>query len=182
GKRLGKELNKYRQLIQDLDGKQLNQLQDDGQLDLDGENFSTEDILVFREAKAGTEALSNRFISIDMDCELTDDLIAEGLAREVVNRIQKTRKDIGLNVTDRITINYAADGKLAAAIEKHRDYIAGETLCTEFIMAPADNHVFEIDGNCLTINISTKSKLRLLPSFLYTRQIRISSNGHPNQL
>jgi len=153
GKRLGKELNKYRQLIQDLDGKQLNQLQEDGSLTLDGETFTTEDVLVFREAKEGTEALSNRFISIDMDCELNDDLIHEGLAREVVNRIQKTRKDIGLNVTDRITINYKTNDKLAAAIEKHRDYITKETLCTDFAADKANEHSFDVDGNELTLDI-----------------------------
>ncbi len=52
-----------------------------------------------------------------MDCVLTDDLMDEGLAREVVNRIQKTRKDIGLNVTDRIIIDFSADEK---ARQRHR--------------------------------------------------------------
>jgi len=153
GKRLGKELNKYRMLIQDLDAKQLNQLQEQGSLTLDGESFSMEDILVFREAKEGLEALSNRFISIDMDCELNDDLIDEGLAREVVNRIQKTRKDIGLNVTDRIQIKYATNDRLSLAIEKHKDYIARETLCTDFVAEEADTHSFDVEGNELKLDI-----------------------------
>lgn len=153
GKRFGKEMNKFRQLIQELDGKQLNQLQEDGSLTLEGESFSTEDILVFREAKEGTEALSNRFISIDMDCELNDDLIDEGLAREVVNRIQKTRKDIGLNITDRIQIKYATNERLALAIEKHKNYIARETLCTDFVAEEAKTHSFDVEGNELTLDI-----------------------------
>jgi len=154
GKRFGKAFNQYRMLIQGLDAKALNQLQEQGSLTLEGEEFSTDDILVFREAKEGTEALSNRFISIDIDCELNDDLVAEGLAREVVNRIQKTRKDIGLNVTDRILVDYRADEKLAAAIEKHKDYIAGETLCTVIKASEsADEHDFDVDSNKLTLNI-----------------------------
>jgi isoleucyl-tRNA synthetase len=153
GKRFGKAFNQYRMAIQDLDAKALNQLQEDGSLVIDGESFSTDDILVFREAKEGTQALSNRFISIDMDCELNDDLIDEGLAREVINRIQKTRKDIGLNVTDRISITYNADERLASAIEKHRDYIAGETLCNTFTAASASTHSFDVDGNALTLDI-----------------------------
>jgi len=157
GKRLGKELNRYRNLIQDLDAKALNQLQEDGSLTLEDETFSTEDILVYREAKEGTEALSNRFISIDMDCELSNDLVDEGLAREVVNRIQKTRKDIGLNVTDRIRIDYTADEKLASAIEKHRDYITRETLCTDLTVAEASEHDFDVDGNTLKLNIQKQS-------------------------
>ena len=153
GKRFGKEMNKYRQLIQELDGKQLNQLQEDGSLTLEGESFSAQDILVFREAKEGTEALSNRFISIDMDCELNDDLVDEGLAREVVNRIQKTRKDIGLNVTDRIQIKYATNERLALAIEKHKDHIARETLCTDFVAEEANTHSFDVEGNALKLDI-----------------------------
>ncbi len=154
GKRLGKEFNRYRQQIQDLDAAQLNALQDDGSITLSEESFSTEDILVFREAKEGTEALSNRFISIDMDCQLNEELIDEGLAREVINRIQKTRKDIGLNVTDRISINYTAGDALGRAIEKHKDYIARETLCTNFTQQDsASEHSFDVEGDALTLDI-----------------------------
>ena len=154
GRRLGKDLNKYRQLIQDLDAAQLNLLQEQGSLTLDDESFNTEDILVFREAKEGTQALSNRFISIDMDCELTDDLVDEGLAREVVNRIQKTRKDIGLDVTDRIQVDFTASERLEGAINKHRDYIAGETLSTALTsQTTLEGFDFDIEGQQLTITI-----------------------------
>ena len=154
GKRFGKEFNKFRQQIQDLNATQLNTLQEEGSITLGGESFSTEDILVFREAKEGTEALSNRFISIDMNCELNDDLINEGLAREVINRIQKTRKDIGLNVTDRIIVHYFANDALAVAIEKHREYIAKETLSTDFIQQDtASEHSFDVEGNELKLDI-----------------------------
>jgi len=154
GKRFGKEFNKFRQQIQDLNATQLNTLQEEGSITLGGESFCTEDILVFREAKEGTEALSNRFISIDMNCELNDDLINEGLAREVINRIQKTRKDIGLNVTDRIIVHYFANDALAVAIEKHREYIAKETLSTDFIQQDtASEHSFDVEGNELKLDI-----------------------------
>ncbi|MDC1529255.1 isoleucine--tRNA ligase [Gammaproteobacteria bacterium] len=154
GKRFGKEFNAFRQLIQNLDAEQLNMLQEDGSITLGEESFSTEDILVFREAKEGTEALSNRFISIDMDCQLNEELIDEGLAREVINRIQKTRKDIGLNVTDRISINYAAGDALGRAITKHKDYIARETLCTDFTQQDsASEHSFDVEGDALTLDI-----------------------------
>ncbi len=154
GKRLGKEFNRYRQQIQELDAAQLNALQENGSITLGEESFSTEDILVFREAKEGTEALSNRFISIDMDCQLNDELVDEGLAREVINRIQKTRKDIGLNVTDRISINYTAGDALGRAIAKHKDYIARETLCTKFTQQDsASEHNFDVEGDALALDI-----------------------------
>ena len=66
--------------------------------------YASDEILIFREPKEGTETVSNRFISIDIDINLDEDLINEGIAREVVNRIQKSRKDSNFNVEDRISI------------------------------------------------------------------------------
>jgi isoleucyl-tRNA synthetase len=155
GKRLGKEFGRFRKRIEELDSGLLNQLQDSGSLVLDGETFNLEDILVFREAHEGTQALSNRFISIDMDCTLDEALVREGLAREVVNRIQKTRKDIGLNVSDRIVLGVRADAELAQAIEEHLEYIRRETLAVGLkALAETDTgFTFDIDGLNLTLTI-----------------------------
>lgn len=154
GKRLGKDFGRYKQRIEALDAVTLNLFQDEGRLVLDGEAFSADDILIFREPKQGTQSLSNRFISIELDCTLDDALVAEGLAREVVSRIQKTRKELGLHVTDRINIAYDAAPELATAIAAHVDYIAGETLCAT--LQPSDNdkpHAFVIDGLPLNMDI-----------------------------
>lgn len=155
GKRLGKDFKKFRALIEALDATTLNRFQDEGYLELEGEVFGADDILIFREAKEGTEALSNRFISIDLDCRLNDALIAEGLAREVINRIQKTRKDLGLNVTDRISIDYDADDRLNTAIRLHLDYIADETLSTALrLRSNCNQHQFSVDGMNLSLDIN----------------------------
>ena len=128
GKRLGKDFAKFKKLIEDLPEAQLKFLDESGTILLDGQAFATDDIYIFREAKEGTQALSNRYISLDLDCELNSDLVDEGLAREVVNRIQKSRKELDFNVTDRIMVYYEGAPELENAIAKHRNYIAGETL------------------------------------------------------
>jgi isoleucyl-tRNA synthetase len=128
GKRLGKDFGKFRGLIEKLDATSLNTLQATGSLTIDGTSFGADDILVYREAKAGTDAISDRLITIDMDCTLQPALVQEGLAREVVSRIQKSRKDLGFKVTDRIDISYKASPELAAAIHTHASYIQQETL------------------------------------------------------
>ncbi|MBL6988807.1 MAG: isoleucine--tRNA ligase [Bacteriovoracaceae bacterium] len=128
GKRLGRDFGKFRNLIGKLSAVELEALEKDGSITLDGEDFRDEEILVFREAKEGTHTLSNRFISIDLDCNLDPALIDEGLAREVVNRIQKSRKDKNFNVADRIEITYAGDPEIENVLAKHLDYIAKETL------------------------------------------------------
>ena len=154
GKRFGKNFGSFRKAIEALDSRQLQLLQNNGILLLEGENFSLDDILIFREAKPGTQALSNRFISIDMDCTLDAALISEGLAREVVNRIQKTRKDLGFNVTDRIHIEYAADNDLHAAIKQHEDHIKNETLCLTLNKCTGPcNIIFAVDEFSLGLNL-----------------------------
>ncbi len=63
-----------------------------------------------------------------IDSELTEELIAEGYAREIVNRIQNIRKDSGFDVMDKIKITYKTDNELSTFIYKFSDYIMNETL------------------------------------------------------
>lgn len=156
GKRLGKQMKHFKALIEGLDAAALAELEENGEITLDGERFETDDILIFREAREGSDALSNRYISIELDCELNDALIAEGLAREVVNRVQKSRKDAGLNVDDRITLTLQADAELRAAIEAHRDYIAEETLATELSLSDdaQEREQAAVDGHALSLSLT----------------------------
>ncbi|MCB1692886.1 MAG: isoleucine--tRNA ligase [Pseudomonadales bacterium] len=155
GKRLGKQFNRYRQLIEALDTAQIAALAEAGEIELEGETFGVDDILVFREAREGANALSDRFISIDIDCTLNEALMKEGLAREVVNRIQRSRKDMGFNVVDRIRIAYDATPDIEAAIEAHRDYIAGETLAVEMMQTKGSHALsFDIDDDSLSMTLT----------------------------
>ncbi len=147
GKRLGKEFKTYKNLIENLSVQQLKQLQDEPSITIENEVFNTEDIQIFREAKAGTEAVSDRFITIDLDVVLSEELIQEGIAREIVNRIQKTRKDMNFNVSDRIKVFYSGSKEVLETISTHSDYIASETLSTELIAQSRDyQHTYDIDG------------------------------------
>ncbi len=155
GKKLGKDMGKYKALIEKLGATELTLLEDKGELVLEGVSFAPEEILVFREAKEGTQAMSNRFISIDMDTVLDQDLIDEGLAREVVNRIQKSRKDLGFNVGDRINIHYQGSPEIEAVIAKFQLHIGNETLATNFTKSSSElNLRFEIDEFKLTLNLT----------------------------
>ncbi|MCP4912212.1 MAG: isoleucine--tRNA ligase [Oligoflexia bacterium] len=152
GKRLGKRMGQFMGMIKGLSGDDLLKLESEGSIELGGEKFESTDFLIFREAKEGTNAVSNRFISIDIDCNLTPELISEGLAREVVNRIQKTRKEDGLNVDDRINVVFNASEELSKVIETHKDYISKETLTLSLTSGdttggadlPIDEHAFSL--------------------------------------
>lgn len=139
GKKLGKEFKKYKTLIEALPGDRLKVVEDGKSLNLEGVELNSEDILVYREVKQGTQALTNRYISIDLDCSLDQDLINEGIAREIVNRIQKTRKDLSLNVADRIALHFKSGEKIAQIISTYEDYIAKETLTDRFMRLTQDD-------------------------------------------
>ena len=128
GKRLGRRMKEFQSKIAALDPDAIEAFQENGNVQIDGESFDSNEINVFREAKDGTDTVSDRFISIELDCRLDDDLLREGLAREVVNRVQRARKERGFVVSDRIRLVYEGDEGIVRAIAAHRDYIAGETL------------------------------------------------------
>ncbi|MFN8369924.1 MAG: DUF5915 domain-containing protein [Bacteriovoracaceae bacterium] len=154
GKRLGKNFGKFTQLISNLSAETLNELENKGELTLEGESFKLSDILIYREARPGTDTLSNRFISVDLDCKLDPKLISEGLAREIVNRIQKTRKDINLNVADRIKITFEGSPEIHDAISNNQDYIMSETLCVDIKSGTSKNFInFEIDSWKLSLDV-----------------------------
>ena len=154
GKKLGKDMGKFKAIIEKLEGSDLIKLEEEGVLTLEGVNFFPEEILVFREAKEGTQAMSNRFISVDIDTTLDPELIKEGLAREVVNRIQKSRKDLNFNVGDRIAVEYNGSPEVVEAILAHEAHIASETLATGLKKASGELSLkYEIDEYTLSLSL-----------------------------
>ena len=157
GKRLGKNFGKFMGLIKNLKTETLKEFENNGSLILEGETLGSDDIFVYREPKEGIDALSNRWITIDIDTVLTEDLINEGLAREVVNRVQKSRKDLNFNVEDRINIKIKTDENLKKVIKKFEDYIKKETLTIsiDFIdeLSSAALH-FEIEDEQMSLELS----------------------------
>jgi len=161
GRRLGKDMKRYAAAIAALGPEAIEAFVETGTLELEGERFGEGDLEVFREPQPATEALSNRFITIDLSTELTPALREEGLAREVVNRIQRARKDADFHVSDRITVRYAAAAPLAAAIEVHGAYIGGETLAVALVPEAnlgEDATAVTIDGAELRFTLTREAR------------------------
>ncbi|WP_417553187.1 DUF5915 domain-containing protein [Marinomonas fungiae] len=132
GKRLGKQMKHYAARIAQLNEQELEHLETQGQIEVDGQVFNQEEIHVYRQAKAGTHTTSNRFVSISIDPELTEELVAEGAMREIVSHIQKMRKQQGYKVLDRIDIRIEASDVLTHWCQQYLDYIKTETLANTF--------------------------------------------------
>jgi isoleucyl-tRNA synthetase len=94
---------------------------------------------------------------VAVETHLTPELRAEGLAREIVRRIQAMRKDAGFNIEDRITVAYQAEDEMAAVMVNWGDYIRTETLATELISAEpapdAYSDTQKVEGQTITIAI-----------------------------
>jgi isoleucyl-tRNA synthetase len=103
------------------------------EVNIDGEKIelASDEILTREESREGLAVASEHGVSVAMDVELTRDLIAEGLARDVVRRVQSLRKEADFDLDDRIITTYQAEEGLVEAIEEWQDYIAAETLSIE---------------------------------------------------
>jgi isoleucyl-tRNA synthetase len=90
-----------------------------------------------------------------LDTRIDDSLRREGLAREVINRLQRARKAMDLPYEARIDVSWSAEGDLAAAIEEHADRIAGETLARGLtrVEGATSDHDTEVDGAALGLVI-----------------------------
>ncbi|MBI4631107.1 MAG: class I tRNA ligase family protein, partial [Chloroflexi bacterium] len=118
-----------------------------------------DEVEVRQNAKGGYTVADEGGYLAALKVELTDDLIKEGLAREVVRRIQDLRKSAGLDVADRITVRFAASPKLSEAITSFTDYIKSETLCVDLASGELQNAASvedKFDGETLKVMLAKK--------------------------
>lgn len=129
GPRFGKKFGAVSKQIGALSSEQMLLLEAGEPLALAGEIFQSEEVQILRQARDGApDVRSDRFISIEFPCTLDEELIAEGLAREIVHAVQQMRKEAGYRVEDRVVITYETDERLSAVVTKHASYIQEETL------------------------------------------------------
>jgi isoleucyl-tRNA synthetase len=113
-----------------------------------------EDVDIITEDMPGWLVANNGVITIALDIELTPALIEEGIARELINRIQNLRKSSGLEITDRITVQLENREEIAAAVKNCNEYIASQVLATSLVLVEGltGGTVLEMDGynvNCI---------------------------------
>ncbi len=154
GKRLGKRMKEFQKAINSLSAEDIAALRESGVVEINGEQFSTEEIAVVQKPRDGSSIVTNSVIGVALDCELTPELIRGGYAREVIRRIQRGRQDAGLHVSDRIRVTWSAEGDLAQAIAEHAQAIAAEVLAVQFDAADGAGEVVdEVDGQPLRLAI-----------------------------
>ncbi len=118
GRRLGKRMKVVAKAIAGLDQAALKDLFATGQITLEGETLGEGDLLLVRAPKKGQVVASEGELTVALDTTVTDALRREGLAREIINRVQNLRKQAGLDVSEKIALVVRAEGELLATIDE----------------------------------------------------------------
>jgi isoleucyl-tRNA synthetase len=116
-----------------------------------------DDVDLIQDIREGWGVASEGGLTVALDLELTPELKREGIARELVRLVQDARKAAGLEVSDRIVLSVQTSGEVAAALDAHRDDLAGETLAREVRDVPIEGawaQTGEIDGTAVTVTVS----------------------------
>jgi isoleucyl-tRNA synthetase len=141
GKRFGARTQEAAQKIRELDGAALRSFRRGAgaAIELDGTPHALEsgDLEIIEESAGELVVASDEGCTIALDPTIDESLRLEGLARELVNRIQRQRKDSGLAVTDRIELGVFGGLDVVRALDAHRDYVARETLA---VSVSSDDH------------------------------------------
>ena len=162
GPKVGSRMKTVSAALSALSDAQLRELENKGHvtLDLADGAFRVEpgDVQVVTDDIPGMAVASEQGTLLAVDLELSNELIAEGIAREAVNRIQNLRKDSGLEVSDRIELWMSGAPEALAAVAAHRGYVAAETLTEAWPEGPIPAEAFraECDLEGLLVALALK--------------------------
>ncbi|WP_163517206.1 isoleucine--tRNA ligase [Gelidibacter japonicus] len=146
GPRFGQDMKAIAQVISGFDAKNIKEIEQNGTLDVEvnGKSIILElsDVEITSQDIEGWLVASSGPLTVALDVTITEELRKEGIARELVNRIQNLRKDSGYELTDRIVVHFQEDEHIINAINTNLDYIKTETLTEKLeILEHLDNGI-----------------------------------------
>jgi isoleucyl-tRNA synthetase len=162
GPKFGAQFPQVRAALERLDPTEVANLAEAGELvpiTVNGQTIrlSPEEILVDTQPVEGLAVSADKMVTVAVEAAITPSLRAEGLAREIVRRVQAMRKNADFNIEDRITTYFLVKGELADVFETWADYIKAETLSTELIAGspPGGAHIenHKVDGMDFTLGV-----------------------------
>ncbi|MDP2360320.1 MAG: isoleucine--tRNA ligase [bacterium] len=147
GKRFGPRMKEAAALIEGWGLREIAMLEHGEMLEVLGEQVKWEDLLIQRKEREGLKVITEHGFTIALDTELTPDLLLEGLARELINRVQNLRKESGLAVSDRIELIVRDGPELRAVLDAHGERVARETLALTLRLADKEDQLRDITLN-----------------------------------
>ena len=159
GKRYGKQMRQITAFFANMSQDDIHAFEKNNgaHLDVDGVDveLTLEDALISTQDIPGWAVTSEGNYTVALDMNITEELFNEGLAREIVNRVQTLRKSSGLEVTDRIVITIEENEKIETAIRNYKNYICTETLANAIETAKA------LEGEVLEDELTEKVVVRM---------------------
>ena len=158
GPRYGKLMKEITHILGTFGQESISQFEAAGKYDIvaGGETITLQgdDVEITSEDIPGWLVASDGRLTVALDVNITQELKDEGIARELVNRIQNLRKDSGFEVTDKIVVEIRRHDLINAAVEHFRDYIATQTLAKSVVLTDmadvSDAQTVEIEENVIT--------------------------------
>ena len=159
GPKYGKQLGAITKFLTECDGKEVvSKVKKNGSYTIPdlGVELLLEDLQIFPQSAEGFIAAEDRGITVALNSQLTEELILEGIERELVSKIQNMRKEAGFEVTDRIEVYYEADGKALKVLEKAA--FASDVLAEKVACGKADGFTKEqnVNGEKVTLTLIKK--------------------------
>jgi isoleucyl-tRNA synthetase len=118
--------------------------------------ITPDDLVITTEDLPGWKVASDGQLTVALDVHMNDELLAEGMARDLVSIIQKMRKDKDFNVTDRIAVRIERHAAIVSAVEQFGGYIKDEVLANSLVLADA------VEGDAVELNDEVTLKLEVL--------------------
>ncbi len=162
GKKYGKQMKQIQAYFTNMSQDEIHAFEKNNgtHLNVDGVDveLTLEDALISTQDIPGWAVTSQDDLTVALDMTITDELMQEGLAREIVNRVQNLRKTGGFEVTDRIVLFVENNDKIEPALDKFGDYICTETLATINKVSALDDVEAEelVDGVSVKLLIKKK--------------------------
>ncbi len=157
GKKVGKLMRNAQIAIEQFTQEQLHDIMNGKAvvIDIEGESISLtpEDVQVERAVHEGLIAANEGLITIALDTTLTEELLREGLVRELINKVNTMRRDAGLAVTDRIEIALSTTDRVKKSYEEYKELICHEVLAVKVTLGPCTGVEWDLNGEPTTIAI-----------------------------
>ncbi len=158
GPRFGKEMNNIAKEIQNLSQDQINEIDKNGEISIlvSGNNviLTIADVEISSQDIPGWLVANSNGVTVALDITISDELRKEGIARELINRIQNIRKDSGFEVTDKVKVKILSQAVIEEAVNANLEYIKSETLTDELKFVDVLENGMEIEFDELNTQIS----------------------------
>jgi isoleucyl-tRNA synthetase len=164
GPRFGKDMGVVVKAIQALSEEDIATLEQSGSLELELDNkkciLQAEDVVINSKDVSGWLVASEQGVTVALDVQMSESLRLEGMARELINRLQNTRKELGFEVTDKVDVLLTSSKELDAILKQNKTYIQHEILATNInTVKNLSNNAIELSFDSLEVNVQmVKSK------------------------